>query len=193
MASYGSSYGLLWFCNVGLILITIGLWSENRLLISMVAVGNVPWLLLWCVHVVVRLVGLMFQSGAIDGPASYMFNSDYPLYARILSVYHCWLPFVVLFVLYKIGYDTRAIIYQTLLAWILIIAAYLTVPDANTPAGNVNMVFGYTVDRDPVLWTSRPVWIAILMVCCPALLYLPAHLFYRRFFLNRSAAAIRDL
>ncbi len=177
VASYAidSAFGLLWFCNVGLILTVVGLWTESPLLVSMPAVGNVPWLLLWCGHLVVKLVGMVMDQGMIDGPSSYMFNSEYPFWARFLSIYHGWLPFVLIYAVARIGYDRRALLYQTLLGWTLILAAYLLVPNSDTPAGNVNMVFGYTADRDPVLWTSRPVWVVLLFVLVPLTLYLPAH------------------
>jgi hypothetical protein len=183
-----SGYGLLWLCNVGLILTVLGLCTENRLLVSMAAVGNVPWLLLWCVHMTAELAGVMLDRGVVDGPASYMFNSDYPLYARILSIYHGWLPFVLLFALKRLGYDRRAFFLETLLAWALILAAYIIVPNADTPAGNVNLVFGYTADRDPVLWVNRPLWIAIVMLASPLMLYLPMHLFYKRFFVPTTSS-----
>jgi hypothetical protein len=152
----------------------------------MAAVGNVPWLLLWCIHIMVELVGKILDIGVVDGPASYMFNSDYPMWARIMSLYHGWLPFVLLFALRKLGYDGRAIFYETLLAWTIILVAYLIVPNADTPAGNVNLVFGYTADRNPVLWVSRPVWIVGVMALSSLVLYLPMHLIYKRIFMNKS-------
>jgi hypothetical protein len=48
--------GLLWSCNVALLLTCVGLWLESRLLISIAALGIVWWQLLWVLDVLSRRV-----------------------------------------------------------------------------------------------------------------------------------------
>src|ERR1700683_5143926 len=60
---YWSNYGptnFLYFCDVALILTLVGVWSENRLLISMSAVGIVVPQVLWVVDFAEKLPGHKF-------------------------------------------------------------------------------------------------------------------------------------
>ena len=47
-------------------------------------------------------------------------------------------PFVLLWLMWKLGYDRRAIVAQTVFAWVLLPVCYFF----TSPADNVNWVFG---------------------------------------------------
>ena len=76
--------------------------------------------------------------GRFIGIAAYMYDSKLPLYLRSLSLFHLALPPTLLFLLYRFGYDRRALIYQTLLTWVVLIVTYV----ATDPEKNINWVFG---------------------------------------------------
>jgi hypothetical protein len=173
--------GLLWFCVVALLLTTVGLWLENRLLISIPAVGSICWTLLWNVDLLTHLVTGIKETPIPLGQATYMFNAEWPLQDRLLSLYHGWLPFVLLFALKRLGYDGRALFIQIALTCVLILAAYLLVSDLNTPAGNVNVVFGLS-DKEPQRWVGRGTWLIIVMLYCPIAWYIPTHFALRWLF-----------
>ena len=56
------------------------------------------------------------------GMTDYMFDAQRPIYLRALSLFHGWLPFLLLFLVKRLGYDRRALSLWTLLAWSLMAA-----------------------------------------------------------------------
>jgi hypothetical protein len=84
------------------------------------------------------------------------------------------------------GYDPRALLGQTLLAWIVLpLSWWLTAPDG--PAGNVNWVHGLTAEAS---YERSPLaYLLAYMALLPLLVYLPTHLFLRRLFEARGRSA----
>jgi hypothetical protein len=123
---YWVQYGpanFLWFCDVALLVTLAALWLESPFLASMQAVGIVLPQLLWAADFVVRAL----TGGHIVDLTEYMFRPSIPLYVRGLSSFHGWIPFLLLWMLWKLGYDRRAWIAQTLLCWLVLWTAYLVV------------------------------------------------------------------
>ena len=108
----------LYFCDVALILTLIGIWKESPLLVSMCAIGIMVPQLVW----VIDFVGTAFGYPVV-GMTAYMFNASSSLFLRGLSLFHGWLPFLLIYLVMKIGYDRRALVYWTVLAWVLILSA----------------------------------------------------------------------
>src|SRR5215216_7676999 len=79
---YWRHYGpgnFLWLSDITLFAILISLWTGNRLLYSMMAVGVLPIETLWFVDFV--------AFGKTTGIAAYMFKDELPLYVRALSLF----------------------------------------------------------------------------------------------------------
>ncbi len=168
LISYGPT-NFLWFCDVALIVTLIGIWTESPLLISTQAVAIVAPQMLWCADFV--LFGLTGSS--IAGLADYMFDPKITLFARGLSLFHGWLPFLLLYLVVRLGYDRRALKYQIALSWAVLIATYLLVPGPDGPAENVNKVL------KPAEWAATwpsVVWLGFLCAAYPTLIYIPSHL-----------------
>lgn len=175
---YWSTYGasnFLYFCDVALFLTLVGVWTENKLLISLPAVGILIPQFLW----VIDFVGGIFGMHPI-GMTDYMFDNNIPLFARSLSLFHGWLPFLLLFLLYKVGYDKRALISWTIVAWVLMIICYTVMPapgtvleNINAPV-NINYVFGFSDDAAQQ-WMHPHAWFALLMLGLPGIFYYPTH------------------
>jgi hypothetical protein len=109
---YWRSYGptnFLWLSDVALAFTSAALITGNPLLASMPAVGVLALELAWTAD--------FLTGGRIIGLAAYMFDPKLPLYLRALSLFHLALPPTLVFLLYWLGYDRRALIYQTLLTW----------------------------------------------------------------------------
>jgi hypothetical protein len=88
------------------------------------------------------------------------------------------LPVVLLWLLHVLGYDERALVAQTLLAWVVLPLTYAV----TTPADeNINWVRGF---GNNTVQTRLPplVWLAMLMAAFPLALYLPTHLVLRALF-----------
>jgi hypothetical protein len=170
---YWNEYGwtnFLWFCDVALLVTGVALWLESSLLASMQAVAITLPQLLWAVDFVVRLVAGVHVVDLTE----YMFNPQYPLFVRGLSLFHGWLPFLLLWLVWRLGYDRRAWWAETLLTWAVLLAAYLFVHDPKGPAGNVNKIFGPS-DEAAQTWVDPRLWLIVLMVVYPVCLYLPTH------------------
>jgi hypothetical protein len=175
---YGPT-NFLYFCDVALILTLVGVWLEIPLLISMCAVGILAPQALWVVDFVIRMLGITFT-----GMTDYMFQADRSLFLRGLSLFHGWLPFLLVYLVWTLGYDRRAFLAWTVLAWVLILICFFFMPPAQPDPGltpvNINYVWG-TNDNEPQHWVSPGVWVMGLVVGLPILLFAPVHFLLLRF------------
>src|SRR5262245_16396152 len=169
---YGPT-NFLYFCDVALILTLIGIWIESPLLIAMCAVGILVPQTLWVVDFVVRLFGI-----SLTGMTDYMFDSTRSAFLRGLSLFHGWLPFLLVYLVWRLGYDRRAWLAWTVLAWALLSICYFLMPPPNPNPGltpvNINYVFGMS-DLAPQTFVPGWLWFAGLLVGLPLLLFAPVH------------------
>ena len=169
---YGPT-NFLYFCDTALILTLIGIWIESPLLVSMCAVGILAPQAVWVIDFLANLVGLPFT-----GISDYMFNPNTSLFLRGLSLFHGWLPFLLVFLVWKLGYDRRALVAWTALAWVLLVICFFFMPPPRPDPGltpvNINYVWGMN-DNVAQTWVAPWVWFAGLIVGLPALLFAPVH------------------
>ena len=168
---YWRAYGptnFLWLSDIGLALTFGSLLTGNRLLASMAAVGLLALELAWTID--------FLLGGRLMTIAAYMFDPKLPRYLRALSLFHLALPPTLLFLVYEFGYDRRALIYQTLLTWAVLIVTYLT----TDPAKNINWVFG--PGSKPQHVVPPLLYLGLEMVIIPVCVFLPTHLLLDRFF-----------
>ena len=174
---YGPT-NFLYFCDVALIISLVGIWLESPLLISMCAVGIMIPQALWVIDFVAGVFG--FQ---VTGMTTYMFNSNNSLFLRALSLFHGWLPFMLVYLVWKIGYDRRGLPAWTGLAWVLLLVCFLLMPPPRPDPGltpmNINYVWGPS-DLAAQTWVHPYVWIAGLMIALPVI-FLLTHLLLVRF------------
>jgi hypothetical protein len=167
----------LWFCNVALLTTCVALWLESRLLISMQAVAIVVWQLVWQLDFLVQLTTGVKTVGASD----YMFDASVPLFVRGLSISHAWMPYLLLWLVARLGYDRRALLGQTIYGWLVLVLSYMLTTNLEGPAGNVNKIYGL-VDSTPQTWIASWQWLLLLMAVVPLILYVPMHILLRRTF-----------
>ena len=180
LATYGPT-NFLYFCDVALLLTLAALWTERPLLAGMPAVGIVLPQLFWVADFIAGFFGV-----SPLGLAEYMFRDTIPLSARALSFFHGWLPFLLIWLVFRLGYDRRSFAAWTALAWALMLIAYLVLPGPPAPPGNPNLpvnlnyVFGLS-ETSPQKWLPPLGWLALLMVGLPLLAWWPTHRFFARF------------
>jgi len=141
---YWINYGpqnFLWFCDIALFLTLPALWWENRLLASMPAVGIILPQLSWIADFFVRL----FTGSKFIGIAEYMFDPNIPLFVRGLSSFHGWLPVLLAWMVWKLGYDRRALLAQTAVGSLALVLSFLLTDRprpslAGVAAGSVGML-----------------------------------------------------
>jgi len=155
-----------WLCNVASFLLLVALWSEQRTLMSM------QWL---AVALVGSLWSLDVATAALTGVhpiggTEYMFDPEHPPMARAMSLYHVVLPLVAGIGVAKLGYSRRALVWQTLLTWIVVPLTYLFT-EAERNINWVHGPFGQHQDTlDPLLY------LFLLTLVWPLVVYLPVHL-----------------
>jgi hypothetical protein len=178
---YWANYGptnFLYFCDVALIITLVGIWIESPLLVSMCAVGILASQALWVVDFLSNLIGV-----PLTGMTDYMFAADHSLFLRGLSLFHGWLPFLLVYLVWRLGYDRRALAAWTALAWALVLICFFLMPPPRPDPGltpvNINYVWGMS-DTLAQQWMPPAVWVAGLIVLLPALLYVPVHFLLRR-------------
>ncbi len=176
-----SALSLLWFCNLALLVTLAALWLESSLLASMQAVAVVYWMLLWVFDFALHLATGVKSIGLPLGMSNYMFDDRLSGLSRGLSLYHVWLPFLLLWTLRQLGYDRRALTAQTFLAWAVFLLSYGLTANPEGPVGNLNMVYGLS-EREPQAWMEPRIWLGLVMLAWPACVYVPSHLVFRRVF-----------
>lgn len=168
---YFVKYGpanFLWFSDIGLFGICAALWLEQPLLGSMMALAVLLPETLWLVSF---LTGAIAKGRGVGTLAAYMFDARIPFLMRALSgAFHLALPPGALWLVYRYGYDDRALLAQTMLAWLVLPATLWLAP----PEKNINWVRG--LGHPPRLRLPLPLHFTLAMLAYPLLVYLPTHL-----------------
>jgi hypothetical protein len=163
----------LWASDIALLVMMIALWRESRLLASMMAVAVLLPELVWNLDFFTRLLA---GRDVIGWDATgYMFNPAQPLWLRALSLFHVFLPLLIVFMLYRLGYDRRALPAATVLCWVVLPVTYLL----TEPERNINWVFG---PGEPQTLVPPLLYLAGLMLLAPLVIYLPTHWALRKAF-----------
>jgi hypothetical protein len=157
-------------CDIAVILTCIGLFFGNSLLLSSQAVSSILTDLLWDVDAGWRL----FTGHALTGGTDYMWDAHYPLWVRLLSLFHIVWPIILICALMRVGYDRRGLRLQSAIAALALIAARFA-----NPAMNINYAF-----RNPLTdraWGPAPIHLALIWIGFVLLIYLPTHLILASF------------
>jgi hypothetical protein len=176
-------WNFLYFCDVALLLTLVAIWTENALLISMSGVGIVLPQTLWVLDFLTRAVAGIH----ITGMTAYMFDPAIPLFVRGLSTFHGWLPFLLVYLLSRVGYDRRAYRAQAVLAVALLLVCFYLAPkpppSAEFPnhAVNINYVYGMN-DKQPQTAVAPELWLLLMMAMNVVVLYVPTHLALKRIY-----------
>ncbi len=183
--TYWSEYGptnFLYFCDVAVFFTLAALWFENALLTAIPAVGIVLPQLVWVLDFGAHLFGLK-----ITGLSDYMFDPKLPLFTRGLSLFHGWLPFLLLYLVRRLGYNRWGFASWVGIAWCLMLVCYFWMPPPGTVLANpkqpvnINYAFGFS-DQTPQSWMPAWAWLVTLMVVLPTLIWLPTHFALVRLF-----------
>jgi hypothetical protein len=166
--AYWHAWGLanfLHLCDLAVFLTCIGLWTSNALLLSSQALSSVLIDVLWALDAAWR-VSTKHQ---LIGGTEYLFDAHIALWIRLLSLFHIVLPPLLLWALWRTGYDRRAWGLQTGIAVLAFIASRFT-----NPAANINFAF-----QDP-FWRRQlgpaPIHVVLSVAALAIVVYLPTHL-----------------
>ena len=162
---------MMHLCDIGLVLACLGLWWRQPLLVSSQALSALLVGVLWGLDVVWRLV----SGHHLIGGTEYMWDTSYPLWIRLQSLFHLVLPLILLWTLKILGYDRRALALQSgIAALLLVLSRFLS------PALNMNYAF-----QDPLFhraWGPAPVHLAVIFAGCVVIFYWPTHVVLSRIY-----------
>jgi hypothetical protein len=169
---YWREYGLqnfLFFCDLGNLLIAAGLWLESPLIFSWQATG----LLFFQTLYTIDLAGALVSGRHWIGGTEFMFDPHVPLWIRLLSLFHVVAPPLLLWAIWRLGYDRRGWKWQTLTAWIVVPINYFW-----RPQYDVNWA------RGPFFREQHAVpgllYLLAYLIVVPAVVFFPTHLFLVR-------------
>jgi hypothetical protein len=168
LVHYGPS-NFLWFSDIALLVTLAALWWESPLLASTQAVSVTLLESVWTLDF---LLGLTTGASPF-GLAAYMFDPALSLFLRALSLFHLVLPVLLLWLVFRLGYDRRAWTVQTLVAWLVLPLCYC----CTAPAANINWVFG--PGAQPQTWLAPFHYFLLVMAVFPFGVYLPTHLLFQ--------------
>jgi hypothetical protein len=155
----------LWLCDICNLILLIAVWTESRLLFSSQLLAVFIPSVLWTFDVAWRFA---FGVHPIGG-TQYMFDSAIPLHIRLLSLFHIVVPPLLLWCVWRLGFDRRGLALQSALTAVLLPVTYLL----TDPALNINWVHGLFGEQQSVVhpW----LYVAFCIVSYPLALYLPTH------------------
>ncbi|KAB2954848.1 MAG: hypothetical protein F9K18_13905 [Thermoanaerobaculia bacterium] len=134
--AYASAYGwtnFLFLCNLGVALTAAGVLAGNRLLLSSQAIAAPVIGLAWALD-----AGWRVASGThLYGATAYMWDPQYPLFTRLLSLYHLAWPVLTVLAVRRLGYDRRGWGLQAAIAALALAASRAF----TAPADNINFAF----------------------------------------------------
>lgn len=165
---YWRQYGaqnFLFFCDIGNILIGIGLWLESPLIFSWAACG----LFLFQTLYVIDLAGALLTGRHLIGGTEYMFDPHLSLAIRLLSLFHIVTPPLLLGAIWRLGYDRRGWKLQTLMTWIVVPINFFW-----RPGQDVNWARGLFFHEQHVI--PQPVYLLAYLSLVPLAIYWPTHL-----------------
>jgi len=162
---------MMHLCDVGAIIACLAIFLQIPILVSSQAIGSVFVGMLWGLDVAWRLV----TGHHLVGGTEYMWDTNYPIWNRLLSTFHIGLPVALLWAMRTLRYDSRGLALQAaIVAPLFVFSRFLP------PALNMNYAF-----QDPLFhraWGPAPLHLAIIFAGTMIILYWPTHLLLRRTF-----------
>ncbi|HVL79843.1 MAG TPA: hypothetical protein VM346_11245 [Sphingomicrobium sp.] len=166
---YWVEYGpgnFLWFSDIALFAVAIAMWTGQRMLFSMIALGVLPLELVWTIDILTL--------GNLIGLAAYMFDDSYPLWLRALSLFHIPLLGVLIWSLLAQGYEPRAFWPQVFLGFTVLPLTRLLTGEEE----NVNWVYGLGPEAAQII--PDPWYLPAFMIALLVGVYVPTHLLLKR-------------
>jgi len=165
-AVYWHQYGVenfLYFCDLGNLLITLGLWFESRFILSWQAVGLLAFQILYDID----LLAAVLLGHHATGGTEYMFDPSIPVLVRALGLYHFVVPILLLWAIGRVGYDPRAWKWQ-----IVLMAVVVPINFFWHKEDNINFARGIGHEQH-----LMPSWLYLIgyLIVVPLVVYWPTH------------------
>lgn len=175
IAVYWRMYGpanFLWFSDIAFFGMAYAMWRDDGLFPSMMAIGVLPLEFVWMFSYLSGFVGDYGSTWL--GVGDYMFDQSLPLWLRGLSLFHFAMIFAVIYMVARKRYDTRALVPQTVLAMVVLLATHIW----GIKEDNPNLIYP-PGDFDQII--AQPVYSALQPLVLFGGIILPMHLLLKKF------------
>lgn len=175
IAVYWRMYGpanFLWFSDIAFFGMAYAMWRDEGLFPSMMAIGVLPLEFVWTFSYLSGFVGEYGTTWL--GVGDYMFDQSLPLWLRGLSLFHFPMIFAVIYMVARKGYDARALVPQTVLAMVVLVATHIW----GIKEDNPNLIYP-PGDFDQII--AQPVYSALQPLVLFGCIILPMHLLLKKF------------
>lgn len=182
---YWHAYGpanFVYLCDIALFMALVAVWTERSLWASAPLIGILIPQLLWQIDFLAALAG--FELTGLTG-YMFVFEDGWELFVRLLSLFHFWLPIFLLWLVWQLGYDRRALLWWMIIGFSALLVSYLFLPapPPDDPGQNVNINFVHGLDSDtPQQWMHPHLWVAAMMLAMFFVAMWPAHWLLVRYF-----------
>src|SRR3984957_21057441 len=95
----------LQLCDIAVLISCLGIFTGSALLISSQAISSLLIDLIWTLDAGARLISGQHFLGRTE----YLFDPQYPLWVRLLSLFHVAMPFLLIWALRRVHYDPRGL------------------------------------------------------------------------------------
>ncbi|MGH9861331.1 MAG: hypothetical protein ACRD5F_15025 [Candidatus Acidiferrales bacterium] len=167
----------LQLCDVAVFLSVAGFCLGSPLLLSSQAVNLLVVSAAWFADLLWRAT----TGGHLIGGTEYMWDARFPLWLRLLSLYHVALALVLLWSLRRTGYDARGWKLQAAIALPVLIASRLLAPGMNYNMAERDPFFGQ--QAGPAAVHLALTWLGLV-----AIVYFPTHLLLAKLYPSPPAA-----
>ena len=178
---YWGQYGLqnfLFFCDLGNLFVLAGLWLESPLIFSSQASGLLFFQTLFTIDLASALVSGRHWIGGTE----FMFDQNVPAVIRLLSLFHVVMPPLLLWAIWRLGYDRRGWKYQTLITWSVVPINFFWRPEYD-----VNWARGPFFREQHAV--PAAIYLLAYLIVVPATVYYPTHRFLLWFAERRTRTA----
>jgi hypothetical protein len=165
---YWKQYGaqnFLYFCDLGNVLVAVALWTENSLIFSWQACGLLVFQTLYTIDLLFAAITGIHLLGATE----FMFDPRVPLLVRLLSLFHVVTPPLLLWALWRLGYDSRGWKLQTITTCVVVPINFFW-----RPQFNVNWARGPFFREQHLV--PGFLYLAAYLVLVPLTIYWPTNL-----------------
>lgn len=183
IAVYWRMYGpanFLWFSDIAFFGMAYAMWRDDSLFTGMMAIGVLPLEFIWAFSYLSGFVGSYGETWL--GVGDYMFDSSLPYWLRALSWFHFAMIGAVIYMLLRKGYDSRALVPQTVLAMAVLVLTHLW----GIKEDNPNMIYP-PGDFGQVI--AQPLYSALQPLVLFGCVILPMHLLLKKFWPLKSGQA----
>lgn len=162
---YHGPANFLWLCDIANFFVLAAIWLESPLLFSSQAVSVFLIQVAWMID----FFGRMLLGFHLIGGTEYMFDSAQAYWVRGMSLFHIFVPVILLWAIWRLGYDRRGWLLQSGIAWLILPVSFL----AAAPDKNLNWLwapFGV-----PQTLVSPPHYLIFCLFAYPLVVFWTTH------------------